>query len=137
LLAQGEFDGVLGFSQGAVLAYLVAALRLTVGKRMRFAVLVSGFPTRADAYADLITGPPLCMPSLHVWGGADVLVPPEASDKLSTFFDRRDRVIYTHDGGHLMPFSAAAQRSFVDFLGRQDAKLRADGYLMPATFDPA
>jgi predicted esterase len=106
---QGPFDGILGFSQGAALAGLLVGLRATNGIttaerpiRFDFAILVSGFPSndrelatvydRADAYA---------LPSFHLVGRADVVVPNEDSHRLASRF--RSPVIASHDGGHVIP----------------------------------
>lgn len=106
---QGPFDGILGFSQGAALAGLLVGLRATDGIttaerpfRFDFAIVVSGFPSndrelarvydRMDAYA---------LPSLHVLGRADVIVPNDDSRSLASRF--RSPVIALHDGGHVIP----------------------------------
>jgi pimeloyl-ACP methyl ester carboxylesterase len=120
---QGAFDSVMGFSQGAVLAHLVAALGLA-GNNVRSAILVSGFPSRAERHERIVTGPPLKMPSLHVWGMADELVPPAASKQLSTMFDSNaGRYIYTHNKGHVFPFDSAGIDAIVGFLDKQHAVL--------------
>jgi predicted esterase len=65
--------GVLGFSQGAILATLVAALSAR-GELplLRFAVLIAGSAPRALALAPLLEAK-IRIPSLHVWGRRDAL----------------------------------------------------------------
>src|SRR5262249_3763182 len=65
--------GVLGFSQGAMLAATVAALSSSGAfPPLRFAVIVAGRKPRAAALQPLFETP-IHVPSLHVWGDADRL----------------------------------------------------------------
>ena len=106
--AEGPFDGVLGFSQGAALAGLVVGLRAPDGRSTAerplvfgFAIVVSGFPSndpdlarlyeRADAYA---------LPSLHVIGRTDGVVAPATSRALAAHFV--NPVVVEHGGGHVV-----------------------------------
>ena len=91
-------DGVLGFSQGAVLAGLVAALRT---ERLRFAICISGFPSRADAHRMLTLPGSIDLPSLHVYGEKDTWVSRERTRALADCFVG-PRVV-SHTGGHYFP----------------------------------
>ena len=116
------FVGVLGFSQGAALASLVAALHTADAERspvpsLRFAVLLNGFP-----WSDVATGHMqlfrsdrlICSPSLHVSSVADTVVKPRSSQALARFFQEPEW--HWHDAGHTIPEDAqwlATLRAFV------------------------
>ncbi|MEQ1569389.1 MAG: DUF924 family protein [Myxococcota bacterium] len=91
-------DGVLGFSQGGAVAGLLAALRTD---RLRFAICVSGFPSRADAHRMLTVPGSIDLPSLHVYGQQDVLVDRDRTLQLAACFVE-PRVV-SHPGGHFFP----------------------------------
>jgi pimeloyl-ACP methyl ester carboxylesterase len=90
------FDGVFGFSQGAALAALMVA-----EVAFRFAIMVGGFPSRDPAHAALFArAERYAIPSLHIVGREDTIVPPDASRALAARF--RDPTILEHDGGHVI-----------------------------------
>ncbi len=121
--AKGPFDGILGFSQGAALAGLLVGLRAPDGRttaerplRFDFAIVVSGFASndpelarlyaRTDSYA---------LPSLHVFGRADGIVPIDDSRALAAHF--AGPVIAEHGGGHVMSSERGVReraRAFVE-----------------------
>jgi uncharacterized protein (DUF924 family)/Ran GTPase-activating protein (RanGAP) involved in mRNA processing and transport len=103
-------DGVLGFSQGGAVAGLFAALR---ADRLRFAICISGFPSRAEAHRMLTVPATIDLPSLHVYGEQDVLVTPDRTCALAACFVE-PRVL-SHPGGHFFPelWPAAELRAFL------------------------
>ncbi|KAK9412687.1 ovarian cancer-associated 2 protein [Crotalus adamanteus] len=107
----GPVDGLLGFSQGAALAGLVCALREGGDGRFpfRFALLVAGFPAGAAAGA-------LRVPSLHVFGQADRVIPEAESRALASRFAQP--VLLAHEGGHFVPAAAAQRAAYLAFLRR-------------------
>lgn len=125
----GGFDGVLGFSQGAVFAHLVcaAACGWETGAEgvggisgLKFGIMVAGFPTRDAGMQgmmemDMREGG-MKIPSLHVWGRADTLVPPEGSEKLSELFEAGSRECVVHDGGHVVPQKKEERKAVADFV---------------------
>jgi fermentation-respiration switch protein FrsA (DUF1100 family) len=142
---QGPFDGVLGFSQGAALAALLVGLRAPDGGatakqplRFDFAIVVSGFACndrelarlyeRSDAYD---------LPSLHVIGREDAVVPSGESRRLASRF--RAPVVLEHGGGHVVPAApdvVARVRAFVEARmdgarARVDARAAADRFANP------
>lgn len=103
LIAKQPFDGVLGFSQGAVLASLLVGLF-----DFRFAIMIGGFASRDPAHAEIYARTErYALPSLHVIGRADGVVPPESSRLLAARF--RDPEIVEHPGGHVIPDSDAVR----------------------------
>jgi predicted esterase len=106
--AEGPFDGVFGFSQGAALAGLLAGLRAPDGRPTQerplvfaFAIMVGGFASidpelarlydRRDSYD---------VPSLHVFGRRDSIVSPDTSQSLAARF--ATPVLLEHAGGHVI-----------------------------------
>ncbi|XP_019366532.1 PREDICTED: esterase OVCA2, partial [Gavialis gangeticus] len=82
---------------------------------LRFAVLVAGFPSRAPAHARFYAEP-LALPSLHVVGHTDAVIPPAWSTELAACFV--DPVVLTHPGGHFVPAAAPQREVYRQFLGR-------------------
>jgi uncharacterized protein (DUF924 family)/Ran GTPase-activating protein (RanGAP) involved in mRNA processing and transport/predicted esterase len=91
-------DGLLGFSQGASLAGLVAAAHADA---LHFAICISGFPSRAPEHRILTAAGSIDLPSLHVFGEADTHVAPDRTRALAGCF--RDAEIRAHAGGHFTP----------------------------------
>lgn len=106
----GPFDAVLGFSQGAACAALLVGAGLPIGRAILIGGFVSNDPEHATLYANL------SLPSLHVIGQADRIVPPEASLALAARFT--EPTIFEHDGGHVIPKSEAARSVLAAFLSR-------------------
>jgi Serine hydrolase (FSH1) len=116
LRAGSRFDGILGFSQGAALAGLLAALRDSdTSLRFEFAIMVSGFTSTMPRHAGLFRHK-LTVPSVHVTGRADVIVPRRDSLLLASRFT--DPLVIEHPGGHVIPGSTAVTAPIVDFLAR-------------------
>ncbi|RKP10434.1 ovarian cancer-associated gene 2 protein [Thamnocephalis sphaerospora] len=122
LAEQGPFDGVLGFSQGAVFASLLASIYsrpdepLRLDSRhpaFRFAILISGFPSRCPSHSYLYERPIQC-PSLHMIGLGDTVVLPEGSEKLANTFE--NPTVYRHDGGHVIPTNAAGRNTLFEYI---------------------
>jgi fermentation-respiration switch protein FrsA (DUF1100 family) len=116
----GGVDGVIGFSQGAAMAALLAA-SLEIpgrvpstevpwlkevrdangGEPLRFAALYSGFYARDESLASWVYDPKIQTPTLHYFGSLDTVVDEERSQGL---VDRcEDPVVVVHPGGHYVP----------------------------------
>ncbi|CAZ80596.1 unnamed protein product [Tuber melanosporum] len=111
--ANGPFDGVVGFSQGAALAVMLVSLLerelsrktpesfSTTHSPLRFGVCYSGF--RATGNYDYFYEPKIRTPVLHVLGSLDTVVDEERSLKLSrACVGGEERKVY-HPGGHYLP----------------------------------
>ena len=93
--------------------------------RPRFAVFVSGFvPADEDAAAALLAGV-TGVPTLHVIGATDALVPPERSRALAALFE--GAVVVEHAGGHMVPSSAAVRQEVRAFLAEHGAQAQGAG----------
>ncbi|XP_043574102.1 esterase OVCA2 isoform X2 [Chiloscyllium plagiosum] len=117
----GPFDGIMGFSQGAALVAMVCALKQKGDPRFQFdfAILVAGFKSRCKLHEHFYQEP-IAIPSLHVFGDTDRVIPGELSQDLSKSFV--DPVILTHTGGHFVPVSAPQKLVYSEFLERFQKK---------------
>lgn len=116
--AQGPFDGILGFSQGAAFVAMLCSLqerKLEPDFNFRFAVLVAGFRSACTQH-QVFYDATLQIPSLHVFGLEDRVIPDNMSrDLLPTF---QDPAVLTHPGGHFVPATSAHRQTYQDFLKR-------------------
>uniref|UniRef100_A0A5F8A5T7 Esterase OVCA2 n=1 Tax=Macaca mulatta TaxID=9544 RepID=A0A5F8A5T7_MACMU len=113
----GPFDGLLGFSQGAALAAFICALGQAGDPRFplpRFIILVSGFCPRGLGFKESILQRPLSLPSLHVFGDTDKVIPSPESMQLASRFP--GAITLTHSGGHFIPAAAAQRQAYLKFL---------------------
>ncbi|UVK44862.1 serine hydrolase family protein [Mesorhizobium sp. AR07] len=137
---QGPFDGVFGFSQGAALAALLVGLRCgdnpgdepsgTAGKNpdrslaFDFAIMVGGFvsadPDLARLYGERSN---YDLPSVHIIGRSDTIVPPIASIDLASRF--RNPLILEHEGGHIIPNAPSIRQRFRGFLEDRQQRNRS------------
>jgi fermentation-respiration switch protein FrsA (DUF1100 family) len=110
-------DGLFGFSQGAALTGLLAALHESPdapdGLDFEFAVMVGGFTSFMPQHADLFPRK-LTIPSVHVIGRGDGIVPRPDSLQLANRFT--DPLILEHAGGHIIPGQPAVAEPIARFL---------------------
>ena len=106
-----QFDGVMGFSQGAGAAAMLCAER-----RPRFGIFVAGFVPRDEAAAAMLIAGVDGVPTLHVTGSADTLIVPARSRALASLFS--DAQLVEHGGGHHIPSGPAVRSHVVDFVDR-------------------
>ena len=97
----GPFDGVLGFSQGATLAAIALATPRTRG-RFGFGIFVSGMKSRA-AETETLAYDAVTVPTLHVIGRKDQVMPVGMSEGLFEAMMSSARTRATHGGGHVVP----------------------------------
>ncbi|XP_078122647.1 esterase OVCA2 [Sander vitreus] len=115
---QGPFDGILGFSQGAAFVAMLCSLqeqKLEPEFSFRFAILVAGFRSACKEHQKFYN-PPLQIPSLHVFGLEDRVIPDNMSRELLPSF--QDPQVLTHPGGHFVPAVSAHRPAYQDFLKR-------------------
>ncbi len=98
LVEANDFDGILGFSQGAAVAGLLIAL---YPSKFRFAILISGFTPMDPAVGALYPVAPLAVPSLHIMGTSDPYVSIARAELLSSKFS--NPTVLVHQEGHVMP----------------------------------
>ncbi|ROT70601.1 UPF0483 protein [Penaeus vannamei] len=116
----GPFDGILGFSQGATMVGLLCGLQQQkkLNFDFKFAMLFAGFCSRSQAHQEIYKEQ-ISLPSLHVFGETDKIIPVEQGEKLASFF--LNPTILRHKGGHHVPSSGTqkdvyrdAYRQFLD-----------------------
>uniref|UniRef100_UPI0037E92CF1 esterase OVCA2 n=1 Tax=Semicossyphus pulcher TaxID=241346 RepID=UPI0037E92CF1 len=115
---QGPFDGILGFSQGAAFVAMLCSLqeqKLEPEFSFRFTVLVAGFRSACNEHQRFYNSP-LHIPSLHVFGLEDRVIPDNMSRELLPSF--QDPQVLTHPGGHFVPAASAHRQTYQDFLKR-------------------
>ena len=120
ITSEGPFDGVIGFSQGALLAstFIARMIRQNPQQQQtdpvfKFAIFFSGgVPVDYDALSageirllDAATeGEIISIPTTNIWGANDRLWPGRAI-ALSEMCKSTWRTVYIHDGGHEIPNS--------------------------------
>jgi pimeloyl-ACP methyl ester carboxylesterase len=122
--SQEPFDGVLGFSQGAALTSLLVGLRAADGPlgdqrplSFDFAMMIGGFKCDSPEFAHLYAAREnYRLPSLHIMGESDVIVPAADSRVLAAQFD--SPVVLTHPGGHVIPSTPDIKREVGSFLSK-------------------
>jgi predicted esterase len=151
LAQHAPVDAVLGFSQGAAVAAVLCAMQQQEQQEqqqdkgpppqtpaaaaaaaatgppppphppLRFAILLSGFPSPSPAHAALLAAAgPLRLPSLHVFGaaGADRAVAARLSEALADAFDPAAgrRLARRGGGGHGVPRTRALVGAVQEFV---------------------
>lgn len=128
---QGNIVGLLGFSQGARLAHLMAIYHHRYQHQsnqpfagLQFVILVAGYDAplpdnwnniiAQSAIPTKVASSLLAISSLHCWGLKDALVPPEESEKVMASYV--DPMNHTHEGGHHVPMKAPNVQAYVDFI---------------------
>jgi fermentation-respiration switch protein FrsA (DUF1100 family) len=111
-----RFDGVFGFSQGAALTGLLAAVRDLDDLDFDFAIMIGGFTSNLPRHAELFRRK-LTVPSVHVMGRSDGIVPMRDSLLLADRF--ADPLVIEHSGGHIIPGDPAVAGPIVEFLAGQ------------------
>jgi predicted esterase len=125
LQREPRFDGVFGFSQGAALTSLLVGLRAPDGQvsankplSFDFAVMVGGFRSDSADHAHLYAAKDnYTLPSLHIIGHADRIVPAQDSRILAAQF--ASPTVLEHPGGHVIPGTPQVRRGFTNFLNQQ------------------
>jgi pimeloyl-ACP methyl ester carboxylesterase len=115
LFSSQHFDGIFGFSQGAALAGMLAAVREAESAPLSFdlAIMVSGFTITSPQHAHLFERK-LTVPSLHVMGHSDGIVPMRDSLLLAERFS--DPIVIEHGGGHVIPGDPAITTRIAKFV---------------------
>ena len=117
---QGPFDGLMGFSQGAAFAAILALmddLKNQPQPPFKFCMLFAPFMSccsKHRSYFDEKTTSKAKIPSLFVVGNGDQVVDPRRSEALLAFFERPHLI--HHDGGHYVPATGKQKQSYLEFL---------------------
>lgn len=123
---EGDFDGIIGFSQGARLAHLITLLHKAHAAAtfpgLRFIIFASGYgdvplPTNfppVGTNLDELACAKIKVASLHVMGLSDRLVTAESSRALLVSYD--NPLVFEHEGGHHIPMQAGAVDTYLSFM---------------------
>lgn len=113
IAAEGPFDGVIGFSQGASLAamHIIRTAQRHAECPFKCAIFFScsglydpaalvdqGEARKLDPVAE---GEIIRIPTIHIWGQKDLIK--EESEILSKLCDKQVRTVFVHEGGHEVP----------------------------------
>ncbi|KAJ1723061.1 Ovarian cancer-associated protein 2 [Coemansia erecta] len=128
LNTQGPFDGILGFSQGAALAILLAEMLQGGGTtahdllrfpepvdhpQVKFVILAGAFGVEPEEYQG-IYDTKLDVRSLHMTGEYDTVIESSRSRKMMDVFV--DPVVFEFRGGHFIPQTPECLRVVRGFL---------------------
>lgn len=134
----GPFDGVIGFSQGAAMALMFAALcegmvnpqrRLaTQGvpllgtppqKPLSLVIAIAGFKAPWD-FCSGFYSPRISTPTLHIIGDLDIMICQEWSSEIIS--ECEDPEVLHHCGGHFVPNQSGILQGMSSFIGRVIAR---------------
>jgi predicted esterase len=147
IVANGPFDGIMGFSQGACMASLVAALLVKPNlhpswpaepalPKPKFVIAVGGFAPSSEIPDFKPYFPiPADVPVLHVIGRTDVVVSEERSRSLIEACEN-SRVEY-HTGGHFTPSKASWRHFFNAYITATCKGENQDDIPPVASFGPS
>ncbi|KAF5818612.1 putative dihydrofolate reductase [Helianthus annuus] len=104
MIEHAPIDGLLGFSQGAILSAALAGLQakgmaLTRVPKIGFLMIISGAKLINEALAEKAYSPPLQCPSLHFLGDKD-FIKPHGIELLKSF---ENPMVIHHPKGHTIP----------------------------------
>ncbi|PWN30308.1 hypothetical protein BDZ90DRAFT_229328 [Jaminaea rosea] len=135
----GPVDGVIGFSQGACLAGLLAAafespsllpaLKLPEGQGpLKFAIAISGFRSRDPEHQPLWKDEQggIETPLLHILGKADQIVDEERS--MTLVHAAKNSRVEHHAGGHVVPSQAPWRNFMRDYIASFQEGAEKDGW---------
>ncbi|KAJ9560634.1 hypothetical protein OSB04_005794 [Centaurea solstitialis] len=120
MIKHAPIDGLLGFSQGAILSAALPGLQakgiaLTKVPKIKFVMIVSGAKFRNEALAEKAYSVPLQCPSLHFLGDEDFLKP-HGIELLKSVVDP---LIIHHPRGHTIPrLDEKGLETMMNFLDR-------------------
>ncbi|XP_020217641.1 esterase OVCA2 [Cajanus cajan] len=109
MLNNGPFDGILGFSQGAILAAAIPGMQtqgVALGKvnKIKFVIVISGAKFGGNKFgmpklACNTFSKPIDCPSLHLIGEKDFM----QSENIALLEAFENPVVIHHPGGHTVP----------------------------------
>jgi predicted esterase len=112
------YDGIIGFSQGAVLASILIKKHPNLFK---YFIAISGYQTTAPKYSSIYSQPIDKLSSLHIYGLNDKMVDPVRSEALSKWF--LNNRVKTHTNGHFAPDSWPSDQ-IASFIAEQSAHIQ-------------
>ncbi|CRK89703.1 CLUMA_CG003379, isoform A [Clunio marinus] len=119
---QGNYDGILGFSQGGSFLSVVCAMsqKSLTPINPKFIILVSAFKSVSSQH-DSFYEEKINIPSLHVSGTSDQVIPHSMHLLLEEAFV--DPVIFHHESGHHLPATVDEKPTYKKFFEEQIKRL--------------
>merc|ERR1711935_37385 len=121
LTEQGPFDGILAFSQGACLAAILCSIKNKRNLSFHWAILAAGYRSRTDQHAHYYLDE-IYVPTLHIIGESDQVIPRPMSDELLSAFDAESAKVARHEAGHILPTKGETKKQIVDFINELHQK---------------
>ncbi len=117
---KGPFDGIFAFSQGGTLATILCKIVLNQSEynleniRFKF-VIIAANSKSPEVYLEPFydSNNKISIPSLHVIGKSDKLVPVEDAIALTEYF--LNPQVFIHEQGHLIPIYQEAKTAYKEF----------------------
>ncbi|EFN80257.1 UPF0483 protein CG5412, partial [Harpegnathos saltator] len=111
-LEQGPFDGILGFSQGAAFVSILCVMKKKqlLEIEFNFAIIISGFKSLCAPHS-IYYNEEIDIPSLHIYGENDQVIPTEMAGQISRLFIDKEEIC--HEGGHYIPSKKDIYRNFI------------------------
>jgi pimeloyl-ACP methyl ester carboxylesterase len=127
VFSTNKIDGVWGFSMGGIVASMLARIcsenrqnkDTFKYKSIDFDfVIIAAASKSPECYHEIFydSNSKICMPSLHIIGKTDKLVPENRALELAEYFV--DPVIFVHDQGHFIPCNADSKKVYTDFFNK-------------------
>ncbi|TMW83388.1 hypothetical protein EJD97_001875 [Solanum chilense] len=118
MIKHGPFDGLLGFSQGAILSGALPGLQdkgvgLTKVRKIKYVIVIGGAKMQIKSLAEKAYSPAITCPSVHFLGEKDFLKP-YGMELLESYVDP---VVIHHPKGHTIPrFDEKGLESMLSFI---------------------
>lgn len=112
----GGIDGVIGFSQGGCFADYICKLHASnqISFKIKFAIFISAETFNRPGY-DFDSIIPT-IDTLHIYGMADSIIPPNMSEVLSAMYVNRE--VLVHKGAHVIPSNSVAKTAVKKLLAK-------------------
>lgn len=113
----GPFDGLLGFSQGAIVC---VTMLLNIPKCIKFVILIGCPPINDSTIKPILEtfNKQNQLPTLHISGMNDTLITSEMSETIFKYFNPSFAEFYLHKGGHYCPNDSDFRQKLRDFIQR-------------------
>ncbi len=107
-----EFDGLIGFSQGGVMASILLKEKIISPK---WAIIIGTFYASDPKYQDYSS---ITIPTLHIWGERDSIVLPQQSEENYNHYTSSNKMCYIHKGCHVIPVTSQDKEIYKKFIFR-------------------
>lgn len=82
----------------------------------KFAIIIAGFKSGSLPHMKYYDDP-LDIPTLHIYGKTDAVIPLEMSSNLKSMFNGKYPALeFVHEGGHFVPANGELKPAYVKFL---------------------